>query len=53
MVYICRYNEAVDANLKSLAQDAIDVADCQVQPSTEHSIDTLIYAANMAGQVIA
>lgn len=47
----CRYNDAVNANLHALEQDAADVADCQIQPSTEHTIDTLIYAANMAGQV--
>lgn len=47
----CRYNDAVNANLHALEQDAADVADCQIQPSTEHTIDTLIHAANMAGQV--
>lgn len=47
----CRYNEAVEANLQSLHQDAIDFSDCQTQPSTTHTADTLIYAANMAGQV--
>ena len=51
MVALKRYHDAVEANLQSLAQDATDMRDCQTQPSTEHSIDTLIYAANMAGQV--
>ena len=51
MVALKRYHDAVEANLQSLAQDAADMRDCQTQPSTEHSIDTLIYAANMAGQV--
>ncbi|KAK9793232.1 hypothetical protein WJX73_009381 [Symbiochloris irregularis] len=44
------YNEAVEANLQSLHQDAADFADCQVQPSSAHTADTLIYAANMAGR---
>ena len=31
--------------------DARDVADCQTTVASEHNIDLLVYAANMAGQV--
>lgn len=31
--------------------DAQDVADCQTTVASEHDMDLLVYAANMAGQV--
>lgn len=46
-----RYHDAVEAGLRALAVDAQDVADCQTTVASEHDMDLLVYAANMAGQV--
>jgi len=46
-----RYQDAVEAGLRALAVDAQDVADCQTTVASEHDMDLLVYAANMAGQV--
>ena len=48
---MCRYHDAVEASLRALAVDAQDVADCQTTVASEHDMDLLVYAANMAGQV--
>ena len=41
----------MEANLRALEVDAQDVADCQTTVASEHDMDLLVYAANMAGQV--
>ena len=47
-----RYHDAVEAGQRALAMDAQDVADCQTTVASEHDMDLLVYAANMAGQVL-
>ncbi|DBA83504.1 TPA: hypothetical protein ACH3X2_006432 [Trebouxia sp. C0005] len=49
-VRLGRYHDAVEAGLRALAVDAQDVADCQTTVASEHDMDLLVYAANMAGQ---
>jgi len=50
-LYMRRYHDAVEAGLRALAVDAQDVVDCQTTVASEHDMDLLVYAANMAGQV--
>ncbi len=50
-LYMHRYHDAVEAGLRAVAVDAQDVADCQTTVASEHDMDLLVYAANMAGQV--